>query len=125
MSYNDEPQAGGLITWKTYLIPAVIIIVIALFFTFVWKPSSSCGDTVSISGKLISWKVYDDVSGGYILFIENGTFIKDGYSVPSGHYEYWFSDKGDFNFDNFVGKNILLDFMTGCGQSVITNIREG
>jgi hypothetical protein len=42
MSYNDEPQAGGLIhPWKWILIPIIIVITIFIFSNYIWNPMVS------------------------------------------------------------------------------------
>lgn len=35
---TDEPQAGGLITWKWILIPVGIVTAIFIFNNFIWSP---------------------------------------------------------------------------------------
>jgi hypothetical protein len=106
--------------WK---VPIAILMAGIILIFMVFVSSNNCGSkTYGLSGELTGWKIYDTEYGGYLLYIENGTFHFDGDSEPAYHIEHWFSEIGNYNLDNYIEKNIMIEYNTGCGQTVIKNI---
>jgi hypothetical protein len=108
---------------KIWFIPILIII---LFIILINYQLNNCGmETYGLSGNFTGWKIFDEKYGGYLLYIENGTYHFEGGTEKAYHIEHWFSDIGNYDLDNYIGKNIKIEYISGCGQTIIKNIIKG
>ena len=76
MSYNDEAQPGGLITWKWILIPVGIVIAIFIFTNFIYNPM--------INGNK-RWETYTGVLLSFDIDCEQCCHPSSGFSMDTSN----------------------------------------
>jgi len=101
----------------------IAIIISILVVACVYSVTNCESETFYISGHFESWLNYDETDYGYyVLTITNAKHRWKDIVTPLNHTEYWFSDIGDYDLDYYEGKDIEIEYISGCGNIVIKKI---